>query len=186
MNNISEIAPNTYVDNGGLHKTQAQEALSVAYVRAMCAAARVNISTLDVDNESNDITLVGQGFKGQWKRPKIIVQLKSTSNDKYLDIKNQVLNYPLSIKNYNDLRETDDLPKILVVLFSPIDNNEWIQWSALGSKLRFSGYWVSLAGKPEVSNKTNVTVKVPLKQAFHTDSLLSLLNYHSEKGISHD
>ena len=185
MNNLEQIINLDYATTGGLHISNAKENLSVAYVKAMCAAACVNFSTVDTDNESNDITLVGQNFNGKWKRPRLIVQLKTTSKLSYVDHDNQQLHYPLSIKNYNDLRETDDLPKILVVLLCPENNSEWVHWSALGTKIRFSAYWVDLAGKQAVPNKSTVTVQIPLEQEFNSITILELLNHHSERGVQH-
>ncbi|EGQ8512162.1 DUF4365 domain-containing protein [Vibrio parahaemolyticus] len=88
-----------------------------------------------------------------------------------------------NIKNYNDLREVDDLPKILIVVFCPKDNQEWVQHSSLQSNVRFSGYWVSLEGEPEVSNKTSVTVKVPFSQAFNNLTLIELMKQYSARGL---
>ncbi|TOJ94486.1 hypothetical protein CGI27_24440 [Vibrio parahaemolyticus] len=167
----------------GLHLTDAQERFSSAYVKLMCAAAKINYSEPTTDNESIDIELIGRGFQGRWKKPRILAQLKCTSNYKYIDMEKQELSFPLPIKNYNDLREVDDLPKILIVVFCPKDNQEWVQHSSLQSNVRFSGYWVSLEGEPEVSNKTNVTVKVPFSQAFNNLTLIELMKQYSARGL---
>lgn len=178
--NVSSELP---LSSYGLHITDAQERFSSAYVKLMCAAAKINYSEPTTDNESIDIELIGKGFRGKWKRPRLLAQLKCTSNYKYIDLKNQELVFPLPLKNYNDLRETDDLPKILIVVFCPKDNSEWVEHSSLQSKIRFSGYWVSIEGYPEVPNTTNVTVRVPFSQAFNNLTLLELMASHSAKGI---
>lgn len=169
--------------DGGLDIAAAKERFSSAYVKAMCAAAKVNYNEPKDDDSSVDIEMVGRNFNGPWSRPRILAQLKCTSNSNYIDMKNQVLKFPLPIKNYNDLRETHDLPKILIVVYCPTDCDSWIDWSALGTKLRFSGYWLSIEGREEVTNGTSVTVEVPFKQEFNHTTLLELLNRLSERGI---
>ncbi|AZG72576.1 DUF4365 domain-containing protein [Shewanella livingstonensis] len=173
------ILPSNY----GLHITDAQERFSSAYVKLMCAAAKINYSESKTDNESIDIELIGKGFQGRWKKPRILAQLKCTSNYNYIDMNKQELSFPLPIKNYNDLRGIEDLPKILIVVFCPEDNNEWVQYSALQSNIRFSGYWVSLEKAPEMSNKTSVTVKIPFSQAFNNLTLIELMKQHSARGL---
>lgn len=182
---ILEIEKNSNIFSSsyGMHITDAQEKFSAAYVKLMCAAAKINYSQPSTDNESIDLELIGKGFKGNWKKPRILVQLKCTSNYKYIDMDNQVLSFPLPLKNYNDLRESDDLPKILIVVFCPKDNREWVQYSSLHSKVRFSGYWVSIQGKPEVKNKSTVTIKVPFSQEFNNVTLLALMEQYSAKGL---
>ena len=167
----------------GLHITAAKERFSSAYVKLMCAAAKINYSEPKTDNESIDIELIGKGFQGRWKKPRILAQLKCTSNYKYIDMEKQELSFPLSKKNYDDLREVDDLPKILIVVFCPDNNQEWVQHSSLKSNVRFSGYWVSLEGEPAVSNKDNITVKVPFSQAFNNLTLIELMEQYSVRGL---
>ncbi|WP_422102693.1 DUF4365 domain-containing protein [Vreelandella sp.] len=179
----SRLSMNTLPSSYGLHITDAQERFSAAYVKLMCAAAKINYSEPKTDNESVDLELIGKGFQGKWKKPRILAQLKCTSNYNYVDMVNQELSYPLSLKNYNDLRESDDLPKILIVVFCPKNHTEWVQYSALQSKIRFSGYWVSLEGAPEVNNKKTVTVKVPFAQAFNNLTLIELMKVYSARGV---
>ncbi|WP_444886484.1 DUF4365 domain-containing protein [Microbulbifer sp. JMSA008] len=170
------------VTQGGLDIAAAKEQYSYAYVKAMCAAAGVNYSEMRTDNESIDIELIGSGFSGKWKRPRVLAQLKCTSRFEYFDSKMQSIRYPLSIKNYNDLRETDDLPKILIVVFCPVASNEWVQWNPISSQLRFSGYWTRLVGEPEVPNKSTISVEVPFSQPFNNVTLIDLLKNLSEGG----
>lgn len=177
---VAELALTSY----GLHITDAQERFSAAYVKLMCAAAKINYSEPKTDNESIDIELIGKGFNGKWKKPRVLAQLKCTSNFKYIDMENQELSFPLPLKNYNDLRETDDLPKILIVVLCPKDHFEWLEYSALQTKVRFSGYWLSLEGFPAVKNTTTVTVKIPFSQAFNNLTLIELMAEHSAKGIT--
>lgn len=172
-----------YALSGGLHITDAQELFSIAYVTAVCASAGVNHSVPKIDNESVDIELIGSGFPGKWKRPRVLAQLKCTTVCGYVNSENTAINYPLSIKNYNDLRETEDLPKILIVVFCPADPKTLVEWTPLSTKMRFSGYWVNLEGLPEVSNKSTVTVKVPFSQPFNNVTLIELLNEFSERGL---
>ena len=72
--------------------------------------------------------------------------------------------YPLDIPTYNKLRPTDfAVPRILVVVLINETFENWTLHSENELKLFRCGYWVSLAGEPEVTNThTKTTVKVEL------------------------
>ncbi|MEZ8273577.1 DUF4365 domain-containing protein [Vibrio splendidus] len=101
-------------------------------------------------------------------------------------MKNQELVFKLPIKNYNDLREVDDLPKILIVVFCPKDHNEWVSHTCLKSEVRFSGYWTCIQGFPAVNNGTKVTVRIPFSQFFSNVSLIELMEKYSARGLGNE
>jgi len=90
-----------------------KEAFSEAYARAIASVAGFMCSKQDRDRDSIDIS-----FKSIIS-PFVIIeaQLKSTSRaDAVADNK---IRFPLSIKNYNDLRAQTIMPRILVILILP-------------------------------------------------------------------
>lgn len=81
--------------------TQKKEQFNVAYISALAAQVGINTSKPTVDDDSVDMILIGKGFQGRVRNPQIDLQLKCTSQDL---IQGDTLSYPLSKKNYDDLR----------------------------------------------------------------------------------
>lgn len=59
---------------------QQKEQFSIAYVRAVAAAARINIYRLEVDEYSIDIGFNVRSVAGQAQSPKLDAQLKCVTN----------------------------------------------------------------------------------------------------------
>lgn len=151
-----------------------KEQFSIAFVNAIAAQAGLNNAQLSVDDDSVDLMLVGKGFSGNIRNPQLQIQLKCTSQNL---VKDKTLNFPLSKKNYDDLRGDDILcPRYLVVLIVP---NEVDEWANLGDNeliLRNSCYWISLRNHPDSTNTSKVTIKIPLKQKLTKEVLVDLMN----------
>ena len=154
-----------------------KEQFNLAYVHAMAAHAGLNPSVLQVDDDSVDINLNGRNFAGLWRNPMIQLQLKCSSRDL---IRGDYIRYPLSIKNYDDLRGNDVLcPRYLVVLLVPGEHADWIEHHDEFMSLRNACYWFSLRDYPSTANETTVTVSVPLSQRLITSSLMQLMTLAS-------
>jgi hypothetical protein len=102
------------------------------------------------------------------------VQLKATSNapidqgDEY--------SYSLRLKNYNELRSTEcQAPQLLVVLFLPSDNGQWVIHSVERLICQRCSYWVSLRGAPPSDNETSQTVYVPKANCLSVEHLRELM-----------
>ena len=103
----------------------------------------------------------------------IDVQLKSTIQP--LAFNDQKYSYPLSVKNYNELRDTNCSPlKFLVVLMLPADHNQWLEVSKDQLIARRCAYWLSLHGAPTTTNDTNQTVYIPETNILTPESLRGL------------
>ena len=138
-----------------------KEQFNVAYINALAAQAGINRGRADVDDDSVDIFLMGKGYAGKIRNPQIQLQLKCTSQD---FVAGSVLKFPLSRKNYDDLRGSDIIcPRYLAVLVVPRDETTWIEHADDGMILRNTCYWVSIRDLPDSANQT-VTVDVPLSQ----------------------
>lgn len=159
-----------------------KEQFSIAYVNAIAANAGLNNASLSVDDDSVDLLLKGRGFNGKIRNPQLELQLKCTSQNL---INGEVINFPLSLKNYEDLRGVNVLcPRYLVVLIVPEDTESWSQHNENELVLRNSCYWVSIRNYPETKNRANVTVKIPLSQKLTKESLLGLMEQASKGDYS--
>lgn len=151
-----------------------KEQFSIAYVRAVAAAAGFKISRDEVDDDSVDISIGRSGGNGTIRSPKCDIQLKCTSQDV---IKDEVIHFALPLKNYNDLRDTDlHVPKILVILLVPECVSEWLKQNEQALLMHHCAYWQTLRGKPAETNKSSVTVHIPRRHIFDVAALTSIMD----------
>ena len=154
-----------------------KEQFSKAYINAIAAQAGLNNAQPSVDDDSVDLVLIGRNFSGKIRNPHLELQLKCTSREL---IKDDVIKFPLAIKNYNDLRGEDLLcPRYLVVLLVPDNVDEWSELRNDELVLRNTCYWVSIRTLPDKNNESTVTVNIPLSQKLTMDSLLELMRFAS-------
>jgi hypothetical protein len=151
---------------------QQKEQFSIAYVRAVAAAARVNISRQEVDADSVDISFCVKSVAGNPVSPKLDAQLKCATE---LDGTETEWRYPLKIKNYRELIGTHYVPRILIVVLIPTDVTNWVQQTAESLSLYRCGYWASLRELVPSNNETRVTVSIPKANLFSPAALKSLL-----------
>jgi hypothetical protein len=110
----------------------------------------------------------GQSADQEWS-----ARLKATAQE---ILRDDHLTFPLSLKNYDDLRTTDVLvPRILIVVLMPPDEAEWLAQSEQQLCLRHCGYWRSLRGEPERTNATSVTVTLPRANVFSVEGLKRIM-----------
>lgn len=158
-----------------MFETQQKEQFSNAYFLAIAAKAECNPSKQEVDDDSVDWSL----SKKITGRPKLDIQLKCTEN---LRLDGDSFKYPLKIKNYNDLIIEDiSVPRILVVVYVPENNDEWLFQNSDHLILRKCGYWVSLKGLSTVDNTSNVTVSIPSENIFSVEKLNEIMDIIAEK-----
>lgn len=128
---------------------QQKEQFSIAYFRAVAAAAGYNVYKPEVDDSSVDWGIKGYRVNGMRYIPQLELQLKCTANDEYLD--SNIINFDLRQKNYNDLCDAElIIPRILVVVIVPNNGQQWLIQTEEHSKLKYCGYWHSLDGQPPI------------------------------------
>ena len=151
---------------------QQKEQFSIAYVRAVAAAAGVNVSRPEVDDDSVDIRFSKRSIAGTAVPPMLEAQLKCTST--YVP-DGGIIRFPLRLKNYNELRGQHFIPRVLVVIIVPEQIGDWLAQNEEQMLIRKCGYWVSLEDMPETNNVASVTINLPSAQRFSIGDLRSLL-----------
>jgi hypothetical protein len=143
--------------NRVLDPAQQQEQFSLAYVRAVVAAAGFAAYRPEVDDDSVDLVVASRCSGGTFRSPRLEMQLKCTSQEV---LRGGEVRFPLKRKNYDDLRAMELLvPRILVVVLVPEQPADWIGQDEARLELRRCGYWSSLFGAAATDNETTVTVR---------------------------
>ena len=160
-----------------------QESLSRAYVQAVAARAGVVCSVPDLDY-GVDLTLrlvdEANGFEDAGVL--LDVQLKSTSAE--LGGEPQSLGFDLRVTEYNRLRRPDvPVPRILVVLELPPDENQWLTQTLDELILRRAAYWISLRESPPVIATKTTRVKLPRSRVFTPIALSEILARIASGGV---
>lgn len=103
------------------------------------------------------------------------VQLKATT--KYPSIVDGKISYFLKgIERYDKLRKEKIVPsRILVVLFLPKDQEDWLNWSEDELSLRKCAWWVSLRGAEVSTNTNGLSVYLPQDQFFNPEGLRKIM-----------
>ena len=151
---------------------QRKEQFSRAFIHAIATLAGFGISKPEVDFDSVDLIIAARGSETTSRRPRVELQIKCTHVD---DGHSEHLAYDLKIKNYDDLRADTIVPRILVVVLVPEDVDSWLHVTDEEMCLRRRAYWHSLAGSPETTNDTTVTIHLSRDASFSPDSLREMM-----------
>ena len=160
--------------------SQQKEQFSSTYVRAVASVAGCSLYTPSVDDDSVDLGLAARGGTGPILSPRLELQLKCTSRNV---LEESFVRYPLKLKNYDDLRISTLVPRILVVVLVPEDLADWLQQQEEELCLRYCGYWISLRGMSETQNTKTVTVELPRSNQFTVETLQSMIQRISFGGF---
>ncbi len=152
---------------------QQKEQLSLAYALAVASTARCAVREYRVDDDSVDITISSTQPGTALHSPMVEVQLKATSLDV---LGSQDINFPLKVKNYNDLRQRTLVPRILVVMLLPNDPEGWLKQAEFKTQVYRCAYWRSLWGMPATTNTASVTVAVPRSNIFSPEALSRIMS----------
>ncbi len=151
-----------------------KEEFSVAYVQAIASVAGYSVSRPLVDDDSIDVQFLSNSSNTYVRSPRLEAQLKCTAQDV---IQNGNIHFPLTIKNYNDLRDPKVLiPRVLICVLVPADDpTSWLNHSEECLSVMKCGYWMSLKGALPKENSHSVTVQIPKHQIFNVPSLQELM-----------
>ena len=153
-----------------LTREDREEALSRVYARAVAAGAGYVTAECDFDRDGVDLQIRAGGAM----RPAIDLQLKATVN--LSDSGDGHCRFALKQRNYDLLRVATLIPRLLVVLELPRDEDRWITITADELILRRRAYWLNLKGSEETENRSTVTVRIPVTNVFDVESLRSLMD----------
>jgi hypothetical protein len=158
-----------------------KEQFSCAYVQAVAAVAGYAWSKPSVDDDSIDFTLSSRGGRGTVRSPKLDLQVKCHAQAPPSE---PTFSFPLKIKNYDDLRDASVMvPRLLVVVVVPHDLTDWLSQSDSELTLRHCGYWISLRGRPETTNRTTVTIPIERSNQFTADGLSTIMQRVASGGL---
>ncbi|RVK93386.1 DUF4365 domain-containing protein [Sinorhizobium meliloti] len=154
--------------------------LSYAYIHTIASRAGMSckVAGRHDDNAGVDAEITGWGpFPGGGFIDEVDLKVQLKATVKQPPVVGDCFSYNFKgIKQYDDLRkETTAAPRILVVLFLPAQEEEWIAHSEGALLLRKCAYWVSLRGAKASSNETSQTVYIPKKQRFDVKGLRDLM-----------
>lgn len=149
---------------------------SLAYIEAVASRAGQAVEEIKVDFDSVDGTFVSDFGR----RPRVEFQAKATSRDV---VRGDSIHFPLSIKNYEDLRLDAINPRILIVLLMPDHIEDWLSQTSDELLMRHCAYWMSLRGEPESTNSSSVTVQVPLANIFSFERLIKMMEVTNQRGV---
>jgi len=175
----------------GLTLLDIESELSYAYLHAVAAKAGMSctVSGRHEDNRGVDAMVRAWGpftgggtitdlpldiqLKATWQTP-----TETTTHVSY-DLK--------GIHRYEQLRKPTVSPhRILVVLFLPKADTDWLLHSVDQLVLKRCAYWVSLRNAPATTNSTGVTVHLPKAQVFSPVELQNLAARLSHTNASID
>jgi hypothetical protein len=154
-----------------------EEALSRAYVQAVAAGAGYVVATMDFDRDGVDVEIKAGGAM----RPSIGLQLKATIN--LGEPTDSIFRFTLKRRNYDLLRIPTQIPRLLVVLDMPREEEHWVAMTPECLVLKRCAFWASLAGAVETENETAVTVPIPAINRLDADALRALME-RSRSGAS--
>lgn len=152
--------------------------LSYAYLHAVASAIGVNCvcKNRHADNRGIDADLTcWQHFDDSYKEEiDLKIQLKATIK-KPSESGAHFSYFFNGAKQYDFLRkETIGQHRLLVVLFLPSNQAEWLNVNPEQLILKNAAYWVSLRGAEASSNDTGKTVYLPKEQVLTPNNLLAI------------
>lgn len=140
---------------------------SLAHITAVATYADCQVIEPTVDRGSVDGILLGPTG---W-RDLIRFQAKSTARN---IASNGYVRFPLDAGDYENMRNAG-APFILIVVLLPDDETQWLAQTDNETCLRYSGYWISLEGRPARSNTSTITIPIPMSNIFSSDQLSVLM-----------
>jgi hypothetical protein len=147
-----------------------KQEISYVYLHALVTHLGYSLERTCIDRDSVDATICARGkipgSRGIVLSPKIDVQLKATVRE----CSGNPVPFSLSKKNYDDLRQNTMVPRMLIVLFLPVERT-WLDCDFEKIVLYGKGYWVSLKGMSAVENQSSKTIHLNQSQRL-TDEVI--------------
>ncbi len=148
---------------------------SLSYIEAVASHAGYHVVEPKVDEDSVDGILIGDFGR----RPRIEFQAKATSQDL---LRPDGVHFPLSLKNYEELRLESIVPRILIVMLMPESPDDWLNQSTEELSLRHCAYWKSLKDETDTTNSDSKVVRLPSNYIFDGDQLTWMMEKTERTG----
>jgi hypothetical protein len=157
--------------------------LSYSYLHAVASRAGLicEVSGRHTDDVGVDAVL---RVKGRLAPDSVLtqftadVQLKATRQAPALH--NGRFQFRVNRKNYDELRSTKTgAPQLLIVLYLPADETQWLEHDEDRLLTRKCAYWVSLRGAAEIDQGSQV-IAIPRCNVVSADGIRSLMTRFSK------
>ena len=167
-----------------------KEKTSSAAINAICANAGLifqerrssdDYDSIDVSVKSLKLPLINGR---EIERPSIDIQLKCTSSPNFVD-GGRYLSYPLSRKNYDDLKSDGIESPLLAVMVLPDDVSKWMCISHEQMTIKNCIHWCNVSKCNNVikDSQDSVSVRIPAKNILDTETLCRLLDIVSKREV---
>ncbi|GAA0315806.1 DUF4365 domain-containing protein [Kineococcus aurantiacus] len=167
-----------------LNDNVAQGSYGEALIQVMACAAGLTWSKkhLDVDGTDLSVHYPGRAPNGR-RHAQIDMQIKSDSAPSIVD---ESISYSLPARNYDDLVGEPGIefpvPRILVVVKTPKNIEEYMVLRQENYELNHLAYWVSLMNEEPVADSAKYrTAHVPLSNPLSAETLQNLVTRKVEE-----
>lgn len=157
--------------------TNFQEQFQIAYVNSVAAAAGCIVGELRID-DGIDLTLRHKASCHTSINDRVArleVQLKATGSG-LAHAKSGFVSAVMSKDRFEEFSigaGGQTLPKIVVILAMPVQQDDWIESSDAELRLRHCAYWVNLEGQTTAAKRP--TVKAPTSNRFDDVALIGMM-----------
>jgi len=157
-----------------MYPSNEKEQFSYAYIHAVASMASMSVTKPTVDDHKIDLQIQLTSNDYAYRDPILDVQVKCTARLN----NNSRISYQFDAESYNCLatpRDRLQVPRIIVIVLVPEDNNKWVEQDTDKLLMRYCGYWVSIMGKPLVNEKGSKSVVFPREQIFSVENLKNIM-----------
>ncbi len=129
-----------------------------------------------------DVSLRAIGREGSrhWDAgTQIDVQMKSTGN---AHVSESEVRYDVEVRAYDFLRIKATVPRILVLLVLPDEEERWFGQSVEELVLRHCAYWFSLREMAPTTASSSVRIAIPRTQVFSPTAIHAMMERVSQRG----
>lgn len=162
-----------------LTQQDCQEALSLAYIRAVAARCGMTAGVPDKDYGTDIVLYDIDRRHGRYFETGFALRIQAKSTTAAEPTPGEI-RYDLDVKNYEDLRYQAGrdwrAPFVLVLFVMPPGEDEWLSLDETELRLRGCCYWLSLAAHPPTANKRTVRVAIPRTNRFTPDGLRRIMD----------
>jgi Domain of unknown function (DUF4365) len=165
-----------------LTRNHQQEGLCRAYVQAVAALAGVG-TTVPTPDYGIDLALRAiERFEQRHQDVGVQLDLQLRSTTRAHLFPGEV-RYDIDVPTYESLRKTPPIPRILVLLVLPEEEDLWLCQSVEELVVRRCAYWTSLRGAEPVTATSSIRIVIPQSQVFSVQAVQTLMSRIAGGGL---